>query len=54
MGDLHAPSVPDGAEDRLLVVPPHPADLKVVVPAERAPRGGGDTAVHQDQLKAGW
>ena len=29
MGDLHAPGVPDGAEDRLLVVPPHPAHFEV-------------------------
>jgi hypothetical protein len=36
VGDLDAPSVPDGAEHRLLVVPPDPAQLEVVVPAERA------------------
>lgn len=38
MGDLGAPGVPDVAEDRLLVVPPNPADLEVVVLAERACR----------------
>ena len=34
MGDLDAPGVPDGAEHRLLVVPPDPANLELVVPAE--------------------
>jgi hypothetical protein len=51
VSDLDAPRVPDGAEDRLLVVPPDPANLKVLVPAE-IPRGGrGDPAVHQDELE---
>jgi hypothetical protein len=27
--DLDAPGLPNGAEDRLLVVPPDPADLEV-------------------------
>jgi hypothetical protein len=44
-------SVPDRAEHRLLVVPPDPAQLEVVVPAERAGSGRGDPTVHQDQLK---
>src|SRR5450631_721664 len=52
MGDLDAPSEPDGAEHRLLVVAPDPAQLEVVVPAERAGSGRGDPTVHQDQLKA--
>jgi hypothetical protein len=30
VGDLDAPGVPDKAEDRLLVVPPHLAAVKVV------------------------
>jgi putative transposase len=41
-----------GAEHRLLVVPPDPAQLEVVVPAECAGSGRGDPTVHQDQLKA--
>ena len=44
--------VPDGAEDRVLVVPPNTADLSVVVPAECAGSGSGDSTVHQDQLEA--
>lgn len=51
MGYLDAPGMLDGAEDRLLVFAPHPADLEVMVPAEPASRGGGDPAVHQDQLE---
>jgi hypothetical protein len=50
VGDLDPPGVPDGAEDRLLVVPPHSADLKVVVAAESA--GGGRGDANQDQLEA--
>lgn len=52
MGDLNTPGVPDGTEDRLLVVPSHPADFEVVMPAKPAPRGGRDTPVHHDQLQA--
>lgn len=52
MGDLDTPGVLDGAKDRLLVVPSNPADLEVVVAAESAGRGCGDTAVHEDQLEA--
>ncbi len=51
VGDLHAPGVPDGAEDRLLVVPPHPTHFEVVVPTERAGSSRGDPTVHQDQLE---
>jgi hypothetical protein len=51
VGDLSAPGVPDGAEDRLLVVPPHPAHFEVVVPTERAGISRGDPAFHQDQLE---
>ena len=39
MGDLDAPGVPDGAEHRLLVVPPDPAQLEGVAAAQRV-RGG--------------
>ena len=45
-------NVPDGAEDRPLVVPPNPSDVDVAASAKRA--GGssrGDCAVHQDQLE---
>lgn len=50
VGDCDAPGVPNGAEDRLLVVPPDPADLQVELPTE-VPRGGSsDPAVHQDEL----
>lgn len=52
MGDLDAPGVPDGAEDRLLVVPPDSADLKVVIAAESTGCGPGDTPIHQDQLES--
>jgi len=41
VGDLDAPSEPDGAEHRLLVVTPDPARLDVVVPAERSGSGRG-------------
>lgn len=41
-----------GTEDRLLVVPPDPADLEPMPPAACASRGRCDTAVHQDQLEA--
>ena len=51
MGDLDAPDVPDRVEDRLLVVPPDPADLGVVVPAKRAGSICGDPTVHLDQLE---
>ena len=52
MCDLDAPGVPNGAKDRLLVVPTDPADLEVVLPTE-TPRGGrSDPAVHQDELEA--
>ena len=51
MGDLDAPGVPDGPEDRLLVVPPDPADLDVAVAAEGAGRSGRVPAVHEDQLE---
>jgi hypothetical protein len=51
VGDLDAPGVPDGTEHRLLVVPPNPAQLEVVVPAESAGSGCGDPTVHQDQLE---
>jgi hypothetical protein len=47
MGDLDAPCVADGAEHRLLVVPPDSAQLKVRVPAERAGSAFGDAAVHR-------
>ena len=53
MGDLDAPGVSDGAEDRLLVALPDSADLEVVVAAESAGGGRGDTAVHQNQFEAG-
>ena len=43
--------MPDGAEDRLLVVPSDPADLEVVVAADAAGRSGRDPAVHQHQLE---
>ncbi|MDQ1536813.1 MAG: hypothetical protein QOE58_1206 [Actinomycetota bacterium] len=52
VGDPDAPSVPDRAEHRLLVVPPDPAQLEVVVPAKRKGSGRGDPTVHQDQLKS--
>ena len=39
VGDLNAPGVPDGPEDRLPVVPPHSADLEVVGWAEGTSRG---------------
>lgn len=39
VGDLNAPGVPDGPEDRLPVVPPHSADLEVVGWAEGTGRG---------------
>jgi hypothetical protein len=51
VSDLDAPGVPDGAEDRLLVVPANPANLDVVVPTERAGSSRGDPTVHQDQLE---
>src|ERR1035438_4203171 len=51
MGDLDAPSEPDEAEHRLLVIPPDPAHLQVMAPAEHAGSGRGDPTVHQDQLK---
>lgn len=51
VGDLDAPGAPDGAEDRLLVVPPDPTDLEVVLPAEVKRGGRSDTAVHQDELE---
>ena len=51
MSDLDAPGVPDGAEDRLLVVPANPANLDVVVPTERAGSSRGDPTVHEDQLE---
>jgi hypothetical protein len=41
-GRLDAPGVSDGAEHRLLVIPPDPAQLEVAVPAQRA--GGGRSA----------
>ena len=52
VGDLDAPREPDRAEHRLLIVPPDPAHLEVMVPAERAGSGRGDPTIHQDQLKA--
>ena len=39
MGDLDAPSVPKGPEDRLLVIPSDPADLDSVVCATRSTCG---------------
>jgi hypothetical protein len=36
MSDLDAPGVSDEAEDRLLVLPPDPANLDFVVAAQRA------------------
>jgi hypothetical protein len=38
--------VSDGAKDRLLVVPPDPADLDVVVSANCSGSSRGDTPVH--------
>lgn len=51
MGDLDAPGVLDGPEDRLLVVPPHPAHLDGVVQVEGSGCSDGDPAVDQDQLE---
>lgn len=53
MGDLDPPSMPDGAEDRLLFVPSDPTDLDVVVPAEIPCGGRGDPAVYQDTAQVG-
>ena len=52
MGYLDAPGVPDGAEHRLLVVPPDPAQFQVVVPTERPGGGRRDSSVHHDKLEA--
>ena len=51
MGDLDSQGVPDGAEHRLLVVPPDSAQLEVVLSAKLAGSGCGDATVDQDQLK---
>jgi hypothetical protein len=51
VADLDSPGVPDGAEHRLLVVPPDSAQLEVVVSAKLAGSGCGDATVDQDQLK---
>ena len=51
MSDLDAQGVADGTERRLLVVPPDPAELEVVVVAESAGCGCGDSPVHQDQFR---
>lgn len=51
VGDLDAPGMPDGTEDRLLVVPPDSAHLEVVVPAERAGGGRGHPAVHEYEFE---
>jgi len=44
--------VTEGAGHGLLVVPSDPAQLEVVVAAERAGGGRGDPTVHQDQLES--
>ena len=52
MGDLDAPGVPDGAEDRLLVIPADPTDLRLVLPAEVPRSGCSDPAVYQEELES--
>lgn len=52
VGNLDAPGVPDRVEDRLLVFPPSPADLEVVVPAQRAGSSRGHPTVHHHQLES--
>jgi hypothetical protein len=51
IGHFDSPGVPDGAEQRLLVLPPDPAYLEVVLRAE--PRGGrrGHTSAHKGQFQ---
>ena len=51
MGDLDAPSVPDGPEGRLLVIPPDPADLDGIPPTECAGSAHRDTAVDQNEFE---
>ena len=46
VGDLDAPGVSYGAEDRLLVVPSDPADLDAVVSANCSGSSRDDTPVH--------
>ena len=50
--DLDPPGVPDGAEHRLLVIPPDPTNFEVVLQAEASRGGRGDPAVHQDELES--
>lgn len=52
MGGLAAPRVPDGAEDRPLIVPPGTADPAIVAPAKRSGNSIGDTPVHQNPFEA--
>jgi hypothetical protein len=52
VGSFDAPSVPDGAERRLLVVPPDPAQFQVAVSTERLGGDRRDSSVHHDKLEA--
>ena len=51
MGDLDAPSVPDGSKGRLLVVPPDPADLDGMPPTKCPGSAHCDTAVDQNEFE---
>lgn len=51
MRDLDPPGVPDGAEHRLLVVPPDAAQLEAMLTAQRVRGGRSDAAIDKDQVQ---